>query len=271
MYPRQKQPISGFAMILSLGFVIFIVFALLLIIDKTSIQYLNSQPPATAYLNITQPTTIPPTPISQSIAVQPTPILIAQANRPAQSALSISDLEVLSQHTYIDGRYLYIVGEVRNNTDNPMSYVRLVATLYDKDAKVTGTNSTFSELKTISPASKSPFKISIEEWTGTTKYKIQTDGIKGILPRQDVVILSHNSYVEGRWQHIKGEVQNTGTTAVQYVKLVVTLYDVDGGVIDMDYGFTTINTIVAQGTSPFDILLSHWSDFDHYDIQVQNL
>ncbi|HJT47414.1 MAG TPA: FxLYD domain-containing protein [Nitrososphaeraceae archaeon] len=62
-------------------------------------------------------------------------------------------ISVLSSSSFIDetGAY-HIVGEVKNNSPtDPMNYVKIVATLYDKTGKVVGTDFTFSDIDVLNP------------------------------------------------------------------------------------------------------------------------
>jgi hypothetical protein len=87
--------------------------------------------------------------------------------------------------------------------------------------------------------------------------------------RQDVFVLSHNHHVDGSWLHVRGEVQNTGTTTADFVKIVVTLYDAARQVVGMDFTYTDLDTVPPGGIAPFETGTDHWLGFDHYDIQVQ--
>jgi hypothetical protein len=182
---------------------------------------------------------------------------------------NIPQLEILSHTSYVDGNWLHIVGEVKNNSNYPMEYVKIVITLYDNNSKVVGTDFTYTELDVIPPGGKSPFESGTDEWTGTATYKLQVEGREGALGRQDLEVIDHSSYQDGDWLHVRGEVQNNGTTPAEYVKLILTLYDVNGEVIGMDFTYTMLDNIPPGGTSPFESGTDHWPNFDHYEIQIQ--
>ena len=78
-----------------------------------------------------KPTAIPPTETPALPTTTPTP--------------NVPPLEILSHQGYIDGKWSHIVGEVRNNTDAPMEYVKIVSTLYDSNNKVVGTDFAYTE------------------------------------------------------------------------------------------------------------------------------
>lgn len=214
--------------------------------------------------------TATPTPIPTATSA-PTSIP-EPANTPTVAPTPISSapaLEILSHQSYVDGSWFHIVGEVQNNTDSPMEYVKIVATLYDEAGKVSGTDYGYTVLDAVLPGERSPFETGTDEWEGTTSYKLQVEGRAGDWPRTDLKIPSHEHYIDGSWLHIRGEVQNDGTTPAEYVKLVVTLYDEAGNVVGTDYGYTVLDIIPAKGTSPFDTGTDHWPGFASYDIQVE--
>lgn len=222
--------------------------------------------------NTPKPTDIPPTDTPKPTDIPPTntPKPTKTPAQPTSSPTpSKPDLEILSHQSYVDNGWYHIVGEVQNNTNTPMEYVKIAATLYNDDKKVVGTDYTYTILEVIPPGGKSPFETGTDKWEGTTNYKLQSEGSEGELSRQDIVIVSHESYQDGDWLHVRGEVKNTGTTQAEYVKLIVTLYNTDGKVVGTDYTYTSLDIVQPGETSPFETGTDHWPDFDHYEIQVQ--
>jgi hypothetical protein len=162
-----------------------------------------------------------------------------------------------------------IVGEVQNNTNVPMGLVWIDAIVYDSNNKVLGTSDyNPPELDVIPPGGKSPY-ITGSEWIGATTCKLQAQGMESELPRRDLIILSHERFDDGKFLRIRGEVQNIGTTPADHVELVGTFYDASGKVIDVDSHHTTLDTIPAGGTSPFELTTGRWYPIDRYEIQVQ--
>jgi len=179
------------------------------------------------------------------------------------------DLEILSHTSYTDAGWYHVVGEVRNNTSLPMEYVKIVVTLYDDAGTVVGTDFTYTELDVIPAGDKSPFQTGTDQWQGATNYKLQAQGREGSLPRQDLAIQGDQSYTDGIWLHIRGEVVNTGSTPAEYVKIVATLYDAAGNVVGTDFTYTSLDMIPAGGSSPFETGTDHWPEFHHYELHVQ--
>jgi hypothetical protein len=78
----------------------------------------------------------------------------------------------------VDVGWFHIVGEVQNNSDTPVAFVKVVATLYDDAGQVVGTDFTYTEIDLIPPGGKSPFETGTDEWTGTTNYKLKFKGMR---------------------------------------------------------------------------------------------
>lgn len=178
-------------------------------------------------------------------------------------------VEILSHQSYVDGKLYYLVGEIQNSGNAPVQFVKIVATLYDKDGAVSGTGFTYTEIGVIPPGGKSPFHTATDDWEGTTDYKLQLEWSEGgEVSRQDLEILSHESIIDGKLLRVRGEVKNTGDIPAEFVKLIITLYDAGGNVVGMGFTYTELGTIPAGGTSPFSTATDHWPGFDHYEIQV---
>jgi hypothetical protein len=178
-------------------------------------------------------------------------------------------LTIPSHQSYIDGDYYTIIGEVENTSDQPMEFVKVVATLYDDAGKVVGTTSTYTLLDAILAGGKSPFELSTSHWEGGKSYSVQVQGREGSLGRDNLVINSHKSSQSGNYLSIDGEIVNHGSTPAEFVKIIATLYDADGKVVGEGYSYSTLDKIPPGGTSPFEISTSHFDNYDHYVLLVE--
>lgn len=178
-------------------------------------------------------------------------------------------VSVASHRDRIDGDYYHIVGEVKNESTAPAEYVKVIATLYDEADKVVGVTASYTVLDVIPPGGRSPFELTTDHWNKADHYELQVQASPGDLGRQDIAVKSHKSSLDGNYMSILGEVQNTGLTEAEYVKVIVTFYASDGTVAGVAYTYTELDTIPAGGTSPFEIFTPHDPSFDHYEIQVQ--
>ena len=68
---------------------------------------------------------------------------------------------------------LSIVGEVRNNTVQGVSFVEVVATVYDTAGHVIATDSVHATMYHVQAGKKSPFRLTIPDCEGAATYKLQ--------------------------------------------------------------------------------------------------
>ena len=65
-------------------------------------------------------------------------------NVPKNTPVPVGKVEVKSQTKRVEYGYPKIVGEVVNNTDKPVTFVKVTATYYDAQEKVVGTDFTYA-------------------------------------------------------------------------------------------------------------------------------
>lgn len=169
--------------------------------------------------------------------------------------------------------YYTIVGEVKNYLNVNVQYVKIVATFYDSQDTVIGTDFTYTELDTLKPGQKSPFELSsYPDKINPARFKLSVDYREtGVQPFEGLTILSHTASFDSIGYHkIVGEVQNNGFRQSTYVKLICTYYDSAGVVIGMDYTFTDPTDINKGDTAPFE-LSSYPNKINpaNYELQVE--
>jgi hypothetical protein len=82
-------------------------------------------------------------------------------------------------------------------------------------------------------------------------------------------ILSHTSYIDGGWYHVVGEVRNNTTVPMRYAKIVATLYDNAGMVVDTDFTYTELDVIPPGDKSPFQTGTDQWQGAANNNPQAQ--
>jgi hypothetical protein len=90
-------------------------------------------------------------------------VVNSTVTQPIEPTQDNSKVEVKSETLKQDSGYAKIVGEVINNTQNPVEYVKVTATFYDKDKKVIGTSFTYTgdtSSTQLKPGDTTPFDIS---------------------------------------------------------------------------------------------------------------
>jgi len=72
-----------------------------------------------------------------------------------------------------------------------------------------------------------------------------------------VNILTHSGWLDGLgYYHVVGEVQNVGSSTVDFVQVTATFYNSSNTVIAVDYTYTTLSVILPGRKSPFEIILT---------------
>jgi hypothetical protein len=172
-------------------------------------------------------------------------------------------LSILSSSSFKDDTGAYhIVGDVKNNSPTQsMNYVKIVATLYDKNGRVIGTDFTFSDIDVLRPAEKSAFKIILIDLRQSQKvgsYKLYASGEK-IRPLPAVLRLSvGDSHLDsiGAY-HIVGEVTNQGSQKATYVKVSGAFYNNTNTVVAADFIYTDPKDLEPGQTAPFELIVTH--------------
>lgn len=214
-----------------------------------------------------------PQPTTQAPAPQePTETPPDQAETNAEAPGEPPDLEILSDHTYVDehGRH-HIVGELRNNSDQPMEFVEVIAKYYDGD-ELKGANLTFTDPDVIAPGQVVPFDMVIlrrEHWANQHTYELLAKGypVEELAARQ-VVVVNQSSRLENGFLYVSGQVQNVGPEWM-LAKAVVTLYDGDNQVINSKWDYIEKAMIAPGEMAKFEVKLEHQTNPDNYHYRIQ--
>jgi len=167
-----------------------------------------------------------------------------------------------------------IVGEVLNNFTYPIENVRITASVYDKNGVIAATGDTYASEYVIKPSSKSGFDINLDEklpnnskYTLTTSFE-QSDDVKP----EALQLLVGRNYKDSNSFRLVGEVLNQGQQDAKSVKVSGIFYDKNHKVIDVDYIYTTPDTIRPNKKAPFEF--SFYTDnlkqIDSIAINVQS-
>lgn len=87
----------------------------------------------------------------------------AQEPQATEEAQLKGKVEVKSHKSSLSSGYTKVVGEVVNNTEAPVTYVKVTATFYDKDDQVIGTGFSYAGDTTdtpLEPTLTTPFEVS---------------------------------------------------------------------------------------------------------------
>jgi len=250
-----------------------VTFIIVIIIISVYFAYNQVNQPAQPFLTPTPTPTATQTPTTTATAT-PTPIPTTTqtpTNSPTQSPTKAPSPTVnptpdptttqspiiLSHTSYTDDSgYYKIVGEVKNTLNTNLRFVEIIATFYDSENIVIGTDYTFTDISILVPNQKSPFEISsFPDKITPASYKLTIDyQTTTQQPLAGLTILSHTaSYDTSGYHKIVGEVKNNGASTAEFVEVISTYYDSTGKVIGTSYTFTDPSDINKGDTAPFEI------------------
>jgi hypothetical protein len=178
--------------------------------------------------------------------------------RTARSAAEAEGVVIVSSSYFRDGDFLYLVGEVRNDTATNVNSVIVEATYLDELNNVLGSASASSEHQALIPGQISPFLIFGAYPTGLFTYTLTVSASPTeAVPVPPLSVLSMRELpVAPHGLSLVGEVSNTLAITVTNAKLIVTLYDALGQVINVQSDYVLNNLLVPGFKSPFRVILN---------------
>lgn len=233
---------------------------------RVSIPLVQKAPPATPTPTATsEPTpTVTSEPTATATDVPPTPTDVPPTPVPA-------GVPVLSSFDYQSSTsYRRLVGEVQNNTGQNIEYAEVIATFYDGDGRVSGTDSGYTSIDILTPGQKSPFTVLYEASQPHASYLLQVQWrATASQPIRGITILSSGERDSSlSYRRIFGEVRNDSGGPLRYVEIIATIYDADGRVVGDESGYTALENLADGQTSPFEFLVEKRGGV-RYELQTQ--
>ena len=167
--------------------------------------------------------------------------------------------EIPSGKTY-EGRFLYVVGEIRNTGATNIRLGDIKVTLLDEKGSVIETDAMRSLVMpdyVLTPGDKAPFKkVLVDEECGkrVTNYELEVSIREATEEPYELEVVKSWSYIsdEGTY-YVAGEVQNRGSRNIELVKVYITYYDADGVVVDVDGNWTSgLDVLMPQEKARFN-------------------
>ncbi len=199
-------------------------------------------------------------------------------------------LDILSHSTYINSiGTRVIVGEVQNNTNYDAEFVKIFVTLYDSagraylakvlpnpkslkaEASVIDTDYTYADLDVIPlGGGKSPFKIYTSNGYDAKNYTLSVEGSVGSFTDHKIEVLSHSSYTNSIGTLvITGEVKNNSDRSKKFIKILATLYNSDGNVVETDFTYSDRDVLSPGETSGFKMYVSYPNGYSTYSLMTE--
>lgn len=183
---------------------------------------------------------------------------------------------IINNHSwYVDSiNYLHIVGEVQNNTNRKLRFVKVVANIYANSGQLLDTKFTYVTLGILPAYDKSCFHLILPQPAGWGRYTFEPVDYwddADSLPALTISNTSASYQATFGWYKIIGEVTNNESYRVEYVSPVGTVYDRQGTVLGCRFTFVATTHLDPGQKSSFDMLFSG-RDFKNvatYRLQVE--
>lgn len=180
-------------------------------------------------------------------------------------------LEIVSHSSYSDENYLNIIGEIRNNSDQAMSFVKIAAALYAVDGSILNTNYSYTMLDYLAPGAISPFKLWFSDnWQDGDTYEIQVQGDYDTLPEQVIQIENYTVEAGDGYCTVRGSVKNSGSTEIPYGTIAVAFYDASDVLVEAEWNFTDGDVIPAGSSTTFEVTTYSCPGYDHIEVYAGN-
>lgn len=153
--------------------------------------------------------------------------------------------------------------------------IKIVASLYDAGGKLLGSDFSFAELAIVRPGQRAPFSIVVlKPPAGLSRHALKLEARPTARqPIDQFAMLSSGDRAAGSpgSRYIFGELRNDTGANIQLVKVVATLYDARGAVVQADFAYADIRTLAPGQTAPFEIAVQDWNNATRYQLQAQGL
>ena len=211
--------------------------------------------------------TMTPTPTATTIptsTMEPTP---------TSTPTALPGVYVLPNHGAwgIYGSSEHIVGEVQNNTDYYLRFVKVTAHLMGSSGQVLATDYGYAYLDSLPPHEKACFVVL---FLNPPIYSYATfdavDYMTGGDPPPPLVPQGTTGFVENSHYHLTGKVLNNGSQLWRYISPIATFYDSTGKVVDCDFTYANPSQLPSGGTASFtiDSYTTRYQEVRSYRVQV---
>jgi hypothetical protein len=195
--------------------------------------------------------------------------------QPINAAESLVILPTDSGYLNDHGWY-YVVGEVKNMGDTPVTDVYVNATFYNFTGDIVGEISQPTKLSIILPGRISPFDVTLMGTVESLKVYNYTVRIVQYSTTQGgqvgLMIVSNTSLSDSNGFQVSGTVKNVGTQSTTFTRVIATFYNATGHAVAAILNDSSPSFLPVNQTAPFEISLntSAASKVDHYALEAES-
>jgi len=208
------------------------------------------------------------------VAARPTLSAVRVTPAPTPLPPDTIILGLLSAADYADDvdNTLTIVGEVRNDSHLDVGQAIVNATFYDTDGQVIGEVSGSTLLQTLAPGIRSPFMITLPHPAGLANYSLRATGRPISLtttPPELGVVNTRRFEDAAGFYHVAGVVENKSRQHVEQARVIVTLYDRGGRVINVAFAYPQPSSLSPGDRADFDVTFVYYPKvFSHLAVAI---
>ncbi|MEJ2555486.1 MAG: FxLYD domain-containing protein [Anaerolineae bacterium] len=211
---------------------------------------------------------------SAPVAPEPTPASIRVTPAPTPLPPDTIILGLLSATDYADDvdNTLTIVGEVRNDSHLDVGHAIVTATFYGTDNQVVSEVSGPTMRHTLVPGMRTPFVITLPRPLGVANYSLRATGRPVTLTPTDaelVVVNTRRFEDTSGFYHVAGVIENQGARRVEQARVIVTLYDRGGRVVNVGFAYPQPSSLAPGARADFEVTFTYYPKvFSHLAIAV---
>lgn len=178
-------------------------------------------------------------------------------------------VSIVKKVAYTDDQDAIILVVIENQGNVPVEYLKVVANVYDGKGKFLDSDYTYSATDILMPRERTFAEIRIDGAGTFAKYDVDIQFRAGQARRITPQIISHRGYEEDGAFYVVGQVKNTSSTSIEYVKVIAIAYDDTGNIAGADYTYTTLDKLKSSQISPFEIRIEPIRKAVKYEVFVQ--
>jgi hypothetical protein len=179
----------------------------------------------------------------------------------------LEPLAILNHRATVSEQEISIVGEVANHMDTAREDVDVLATFYDANGAVVGTDDGSVQYEFLPQGARSTFELETSA-KGVASYTLRIEPGQSIALRPPTVrIDDHHAREDDGDLIVRGNLRNVGANDEKYIEVQLSVYDENGGLLATESD--TVSELLSAGASaPFEVLLERPRDYHHYEVQV---
>lgn len=170
-------------------------------------------------------------------------------------------LGLISDNNYTDDfNTLTIVGEVRNDSTLTVGQTDITVTFYDSAGVVIETVNGEALIDVIPPGEKSPFVITLKRPVGLNSHSLRAVA-RPVAPEQTAqltVVETRRFEDEAGFFHVKGHIENAGSTIARRIKVATVIYDRSNRVINVGFTYTDPPNLRPGQQAAYDVIFSYY-------------